>query len=128
MPPMIALIAAEAALNPGDVVDQLIGVWMPLISFIGVPVLTSFMTKADAEKRVKQFAAVIFTAIFVGLSIFTSGDLDGEITLEFLFARFAFYAILAETGYRTISGSLGQSMNRLSVFKPAVGVGKPVAD
>ncbi len=125
---MIALIAAEATVNPGDLVDQLIGAWWPLISFLGVPALTSFMTKAEAEKRVKQFAAVIFTAVFVVLSLVTSGDLDGDITIEFLFSRFATYAILAETGYRTISGSLGQSMNRLSLFKPAVGVGKPVTD
>ena len=125
----LAFIAAETAtdLNPGDVVDQLIGVWWPLISFLGVPALTSIMTKAEAEKRVKQFAAVIFTAVFVALSIVTSGDLDSsDVTLEFLFSRLAAYAMLAELGYRTISGSLGQSMNQLAVFKPAVGIGRPV--
>lgn len=122
---MLALIAAEATVNPGDVVEQLIGTWWPVIATVGVPVLTSFMTKAEAAKRVKQVTAVAFTALFVALSVIASGDLEGPITIEFILSRFAVYAVLAESGYRTITGMLGQSMNHLAVFKPAIGVGKP---
>ena len=109
--------------DPTAVLDMLTGTWWPIISPIAVTILTGVFTKNAASKYVKQGAAIVFTAVFVVLSIIQAGvELDpGSIVVVF-----ATYAPLAERTYRMVSATLGRSMNE--VLAPGAGIGREQSD
>ncbi len=117
MPPMILAQAAD----PSSQAIDLLGSWWPVISMVATPILTSFMTKEQAQKYLKQLVAVFFTAVFVVLSVIQDGI--SELNPETIITRLAIYSSAAEVFYRTASGVTGGSMNSFSVFRPNTGLG-----
>ncbi len=118
MPPMIL---AQVAADPSSQAIDLLGSWWPVISMVATPILTSFMTKEQAAKYLKQLVAVFFTCVFVVLSVIEDGL--GELDPELIITRLAIYSSAAEVFYRTASGVTGGSMNSFGVFRPNTGIG-----
>ena len=101
-----------------ETATDLFGTWEPVLVMVLVPILTSFVTAEAAEKYVKQFIAVIFTAVACVLTIISDGGFDA-LDPGVLLARFAVYSSLAERTYRTFSAvSPTRNMNGLSIFAP----------